>query len=429
MKPSTITVKYNGDCFGFSGPDSAEISKEDLQSVRQAHSIVGRFIEAQNPERHDTSIISEHHADVGRFLDRIWNTIPALTHTTTRTALKAEEVFNTTELLERIMLQLTTVDKLRAMQANWKSFETLCGSVSLRRALGVESYGDGHYYSPFSERFRGVEKHDWGVSFPAGIYHDEDRSHVKWDEDCKTEYYSRWADSRRLEVSVKISCDVDPSKFGRKIQLLDIFEPGVTEMRAEIDCFPRCHRLDPEGNEYDDHPGYLFTDEGRDPVTVGTLLDGAAWVRSRHLTCECTTVTFTAVLELEEDDPIVIARCSVDERAAKSRRAKYQASKAEHEAADENAEEATPTLLPDVVETGTMMQAGSYVGNSRNSVDLSAMQQQNVGQVTVGENGVNDGRQTGEIEILEEAAVVGDEYDADDGYDLDSFVVLRDQGF
>lgn len=160
MKPSTITVKYNGDRFGWPGPDPAELSYEDLQSIRQAHSIVGRFIEAQNPERHDTSIITKHHANIGRFLDRMWSTIPALTHTSIRTALKAEEVFNTTELLEHIMLQLNMADKLRAMQVNWKWFETLCSSVSLRRTLGVESYGDGHYYSPFSERFRGVEKHE-----------------------------------------------------------------------------------------------------------------------------------------------------------------------------------------------------------------------------------------------------------------------------
>lgn len=196
-------------------------------------------------------------------------------------------------------------------------------------------------------------------------------------------------------------------------------------MKAEIDCFPRWRRLDPEGHEYGDHPGYLFTEEDRDPFTVGRLLNGAAWIRSRHLTCECTTVTFTAVLELEEDDPIVIARRGLDERAAKSRKAKYEAGKTEHEAADQNAEEVTPDLLPDVVETETTMQTRPYASTSEDSADSSATQQ-DVNQVTVGENDASNGRETGGIDTSEEAAVVvGEEHNACDRYDLESLNALH----
>ncbi|KAM3417555.1 hypothetical protein BST61_g5792 [Cercospora zeina] len=110
-------------------------------------------------QRHANGAV-EGAAVVDQFVSRLWSTFPTQYRFSEKSAAKAQQVFNTPELLENILSNLPAQDLLMAQQTNTAFLDTINDSSVLKKLLGLEPDPTAAFYSPFEvneasmQRFR-----------------------------------------------------------------------------------------------------------------------------------------------------------------------------------------------------------------------------------------------------------------------------------
>ncbi|KAK4611669.1 DNA-directed RNA polymerase II subunit RPB1 [Fulvia fulva] len=293
-----------------------------------------------------------HTATLKTHLDRLWKIIPPAKHVSEESAAKAQQVFDTPELLEDIISYLNTPGKLKVMgvQRTWRN--TILGSTRLQKAIGLLPYDDGIYYSPFSKRFYGgtysllnQRNFGWGLggnNMPGGTY-DDSNGNFRWDEDSE---YSFWTinhmpvteDPTKLEINIEWTTSM---KLGSRIESMLICDPPVKNISAMTRCAYNCDQV---GNSY--HPSrarYGLTSSSSVGFTLGELHQVSKEIIAKHPNCRCHGVIFETTVPLLKSDPVLIHRRSLEQRAHEKRilrREKRRLRREEESARDREAQQA-----------------------------------------------------------------------------------------
>lgn len=189
------------------------------------------------------------------------------------------------------------------VQRCWKN--TILGSIKLKRLLGLSSFDDKFYYSPFSPRFsESVSRYGLGYKreLPYRFYGESIS-----DANCAKSNQGLEVKAGKLDIEIVLKCDVASLQFGPRFRSMLIANPPVKQMGAALDCRP-CRKK-----------GYTHFDSGEtlphgdphqvpttspDGFTVGELADRTQQIMTEHPDCQSTCVNFKASMLLDECDPI-----------------------------------------------------------------------------------------------------------------------------
>ncbi|KAK4624751.1 hypothetical protein CLAFUW4_05462 [Fulvia fulva] len=151
--------------------NALRISFSELQNIVKAslsmQKAVEKLLEApsdsdfgQDHVQAAFSTLNQATTKIVPLVQNLWTQVPAHNIPSNRSASKAEEVFNTTELLEQILLYLRPADLLRAQQVNTTFYDTINESLPLAEILGLAADDGSFFYSPF------LQDHDGSNRFP-----------------------------------------------------------------------------------------------------------------------------------------------------------------------------------------------------------------------------------------------------------------------
>lgn len=267
-------------------------------------------------------------------LGDVWKIIQAAKHVSDVSAAKAQQVFDTPELLEEIISYLDTPGKLEVIEVQRTWHNTILGSTRLQKTLGLVAYHDGFYYSPFSNLFYGsgyggFTRNDfrWSGStgnIPDGVYENEDGT-FRWDVDEDSEY-SWWTtnhepvteDPTKLDILFK--CSGKPTKMGSCIRSSLIYDPQ--KMTATAWCDGGCsesNRAYPQRR-----PEYELSAPTGVGYTIDELYDLVPRIMSMHPRYHCYEVSFHFSMALQESDPVMVHRRRLEQEAEDKRSYRHE---------------------------------------------------------------------------------------------------------
>lgn len=242
---------------------------------------------------------SDHTLPVRTFLEAVEDTIPAFKRpSTTASTIKASEVFSTPELLEMILLHLTTPQKLGAMQVcrTWR--DTLNCSIELLRSLGLATGADETYYSPFALTSVGYPLTQW---VPGVKFYELDPDEYGPESSSNTP-----TNSVRLILYLADSFIVD----GTRLRSMLICSPPLTTISAVVHC-QGCRIM----AEDDFLEQVQVVSRSPNGYTLGELVEVTARLCKDHAQCGSSTVEFSAEVELHPEHPLIIERREKQEEA------------------------------------------------------------------------------------------------------------------
>ncbi|KAK4624863.1 uncharacterized protein CLAFUR5_05409 [Fulvia fulva] len=228
---------------------------------------------------------------------------------TAASTAKADEVFSTPELLEMIFVNLHRQDKLNAMQVQRSWRDTMLGSVTMKKSLGLISHGGPFYYSPFSDRFSIGGRRDYD-NLPGRNRLDDYEPFFEWDADSEASVDNSVTRNRDdpyvldLEV-VWHKPSRGSSTIGDRIRQMLLCSPPVTTLQAHVTC-ASCVKGNGHFMERTDM-GAVHS-SGPSGFTIGDLADKTAELMATHPNCRTRSIAYTASIPLDEDDPILKKR-------------------------------------------------------------------------------------------------------------------------
>lgn len=273
---------------------------ETLELLQDQRDLEATLLESARYTNPDSAAGEKLRASMSRItahIKRLYQTIPAHKRPpTAESAVKAQEVFSTPELLEHIMCYFSTYDKLSSMavQRCWR--DTLNGSVKLKRLLGLEPFdkNTGFFYSPFATPCVNDIDYRDKDNIPGGQLSASQDGIVGWgvrgrtEIDVRLDYYE--------EGSSRVAC-------GSRVREMRICN-GLPLRRMEVwgHCMA-CH-VDEMSTSRSKEPEIIASS----PLgfTVGELADKAAETWKTHRNCaKFGEFSFGTRLTLHHDDPIM----------------------------------------------------------------------------------------------------------------------------
>lgn len=109
--------------------------------MRHARELTDSIQTLRQPDQ-DTRLNSDHiqaelSDELSEFLDACWELIPIAKRPSAQSAVLAQKLFDTPELLENVLIHLKIRDTLAAQQAGRVWRDSINGSVQLQRAMGL----------------------------------------------------------------------------------------------------------------------------------------------------------------------------------------------------------------------------------------------------------------------------------------------------
>ncbi|EMC93579.1 hypothetical protein BAUCODRAFT_125428 [Baudoinia panamericana UAMH 10762] len=212
-------------------------------------------------------------------------------------AVLMEKVFNTPELLEHILYQLSNFELMVAMQVNKVFFNAIEGSVKLQRQLGLKDDPDSLIYFP---------THDFWFS----------------DLFCSTHAVERVA-GEPIHNLLRVHCAVDSfagdMRVGDRARSMLICQPPLKIVEAYCSCCsgPRVWRHSRLRTSNSHPPAAVFRSSRG--ATVGDILDLTKRLKEEHKMCPDASsfdhnqqgfvnvhVCFEALVEAKENDPLFV---------------------------------------------------------------------------------------------------------------------------
>ncbi|KAF7185955.1 hypothetical protein HII31_12828 [Pseudocercospora fuligena] len=322
MAQSFIKIEYEGDFDDQPKSVGLRIPYEDIDDLVSAHEYLTRYFDDT-----DDPDAQQSREFLDRFWNEVWGIIPSLKHVTEQSTAKAQEVFGTTELLEEMLSYLDTKDKLKAMrvQRHWR--DTVNGSVMLLRALGLESYDDGRYYSALSNRFQGRgygrTRLEPGIRNPGFCYDDKDPKFFRWDQDSHSSFWTMnhrqeglCEDPTQLQICLTMSTDPAKLRFGSRVAAMRIANPLVRQLRATIVCECRPSNYNMHGVRlYRQEDCHIVSTASEQGFTLGELADYTLKFAASHKGCKIPRIGYAFFVTLREGDVVMIQRREAEKEA------------------------------------------------------------------------------------------------------------------
>lgn len=235
--------------------DHVQDLKETISALRQ--SPPGTRIES--PHVQSELSYAENSADeLQDFLDACWEQIPVARRPSARSAVKAQEVFNTPELLENIIIHLGTKDVLSAQQVGRVWRDGVNGSVKILRSIGIYPQEDVHFKSPF-ERLQSPDSF-WGLNLRT---ESEDFDHHAALQDGVI--------PRTQKVRLDIGAPTSTSLFiGPRCRAISICQPPLKRATMSFSCY--CSACLGNNGRF---PRHEFDMTSEEAITVGDVMDAA----------------------------------------------------------------------------------------------------------------------------------------------------------
>lgn len=247
----------------------------------------------------------------------LWELVPLTQRATTRTAIVAEKVFGTPELLEEILTYLKLDEVITAMRVKKAWCNTVKGSVKLKRWLGLATPVGGFFHCAFLTPGCDESPHRAWYTLPnrqlyvwlpkfmtfqkAGLWHDGDCWHP---DSISTTHLQEYKENiNTLEIRI-----ISKPSVGRK--------PGVRVANTPI-CHPSVHQLTYEifcecGSRCESTGEFVLSPNNAKGVTVGDVARHTNEIlrETGHVTRACIFVQiyYIARVELLDSDPIVLQR-------------------------------------------------------------------------------------------------------------------------
>ncbi|KAF2173215.1 hypothetical protein M409DRAFT_49692 [Zasmidium cellare ATCC 36951] len=234
------------------------------------------------------------------FLGACWEMIPVTNRPSARSAVKAQKVFDTPELLENICIHLNPLDTLVAQQVGRVWRDGINSSVKIQRAIGLRPDESSYFSAPFAD-FDGTGSILSRYTLP-GFFLDNYGPNVDFDA------HEAAAEGISNTQAVKIQITADyPVSIGSRCRLLSLCQPPIKSASMFI------------GSECDgcitthfEHEAKLVSEDG---VNVGQIMDAAQQLIDAHRMGEehvdgyCRPIIeFHATVTLADDDPIMVER-------------------------------------------------------------------------------------------------------------------------
>lgn len=295
-KPAGMVIEYNDAMRILHHQETLESSLAILvrDTEEPGNKIKQSTQQALDAARTSISFMRHH-------VDSLYNLIPPHERPPTAiSAAKAHMVFSIPELLEKIMLSgLSAREKLVAMQVNrcWRN--TVEGSKTLLRTLGLSLPVNSFYFTPFLTRNATPYSYDDG-DFPGYAGFEEER---EGENRPQVKFGVKGLEICRMSLSINIF-DRHDLAAGSRVRSMTICNPPILSLEVTILC-RMCRR-----NAFDVY-GEIMSRTVRSAsvlgFTVGEVLHQAGVFRQSHPHCaECTTsrdVRFEGIVTLERDDP------------------------------------------------------------------------------------------------------------------------------
>ena len=212
--------------------------------------------------------------------------IPTTAQPTASSAVKAQDVFDTPELLEEILLYLDTKEKLSAMEVQRVWRNTILGSPGLKHALGLEIDEKAKLFdSPFFS-VEDLYKYPKCPTLPCGRKISSLR-----DVDCRS-------------LTIHFSKGDNDRASGTRINAMRLFSLPLTSLNARTICGRRCLHQS-SGGDSSARPILELKFEDKH-LTVGELATKTRHVLGPHSDCKHPPdfVHWEAHFTLRDDDPI-----------------------------------------------------------------------------------------------------------------------------
>ncbi|CAK1364097.1 hypothetical protein CB0940_03948 [Cercospora beticola] len=300
---------------------------DDVRQLQDDHAMIESSL-AKLREELDGSSAS---ADVLEILERMrvasarttehsqgmWELVPITQRATTRTAIVAEKVFDTPELLEEILTYLKLNEVVTAMRVKKAWCNTVKGSVKLKRWLGLTTPVGGFFHCAFLKPGCDESPHRAWYTLPnrqlyvwlpkfmifqkAGLWSDSRCWHPEFISTTRLQEYKEHINTLEIRIISKPS-------VGR--------EPGVRVANTPI-CYPSVHQLTYEifcgcGSRCESTGELMLSSNNAKGLTVGDVTRHTNEIlrETGHVTRACIFVQiyYTARVELLDNDPITLQR-------------------------------------------------------------------------------------------------------------------------
>lgn len=228
---------------------------------------------------------------------QIADAVPIAHRPSARSAVKAQEVFNITEMLERILSYLPTTDKLAAMQVQRIWRDTVEGSVKLKRALGLAPRNDRNYYSPFSKLFYEHTPSD-SRRMPAGITFDDRFQSLSSYRPSKssTRHPISGPIHGALPVDIRFTGAIY-TDIATRIGAMLICNPPIHSLQV----YSKCRACKRAGKMFFTSKKIIYPDS-REGFTVKQLLECDREIRREACTCGKADIGFAGIIEVMNND-------------------------------------------------------------------------------------------------------------------------------
>ncbi|KAK3722198.1 hypothetical protein LTR37_002631 [Vermiconidia calcicola] len=270
---------------------------------------------------HSTAVeVCKDVAELRAFLNGCLNSIPITMRPTPSSAVKAQQVFDTAELLEAVMTNLHAVDVLSAVQVSRTMSKMVSASPKLQDVLQLRPSKDGHLASIFLD--------SWGTKFRVIT--------VTLYEHTPGQFISPSADlampaNMRMRVVTRLTPDLIET-LPKICHRMLICQPPVKTMNYAADCCSRKYNGPAEASfslfgavavptylpaqpESQDLRPTVTSETG---LTIGDLYQITVKVRKEHLHCPHANqdqhhkdgtvramVAFDGEIELQKNDPFI----------------------------------------------------------------------------------------------------------------------------
>lgn len=300
---------------------SLETLHSDLDSNIATQAAADQVLISLQSARKSTASLRDH-------VTALWALIPPLMRPTD--GLKAQKVFRTVELLEKILTKLDTRDKFRVMAVGRRWRDTVNGSIILKREMGLESQDNTFFYAALGEStIAGGPPNNSGID----IAH----SYI-------------WTDIEELIIGGRVQLSNSEKEPGGRIQRVQLFNPPVKTIGLWVIC-PECGLVSCD-HSFGTRSSMEVHRYQSESVTMGSILrlsNGLLFERKLsgngplddREPCdrkEPTTIYFETTIRMHPNDPILLER-----RAARQLEAKRDLEKvkeaAEHDEREEHARE------------------------------------------------------------------------------------------
>lgn len=298
---------------------SLENSLRDLATTVTGTPAAEQVSQSLQKARTSTALLRTH-------LDKLWALVPPAMRPAD--GMAAQKLFDTPELLEEVLTYLQPREVLQVMRVQRPWYETVMGSIKLKRYLGLELPCNPFYYSAFSHRFHQFTTRESMIKGPQRI---DDEDPMRFDFEINSEASSTWNphenvtyDIKELRIESEFTLSsIESVKMGSRVQAMHFCSPPAQTLHGLLECDRCCI--------YDQHfrQALAMSTKDEQGFSIGDLYDLALQALTRHKACDINSFHFThrprisigTSIQMHNDDPIFVER---RERKARAEREKEE---------------------------------------------------------------------------------------------------------